>query len=189
MLLYPYSYKYAAIPNFSCVVRHPPPPPPPLTCSSFSSLLRGFTLVSCCCILVWRACWMTDALALCLYCPGVSSSQCSDGSLLCLRSQIQIRARLLNAVWVACCCLVNISCKCHVPLLAFFLTSFPPISANKWIWQVEQMQMRGGCVFWMLSALCKIYACFGQRWQKTKGLTNDKILWKEKTNKMWSILK
>lgn len=25
MLLYPYSYKYAAIPNFSCVVRHRPP--------------------------------------------------------------------------------------------------------------------------------------------------------------------
>lgn len=26
MLLYPYSYKYASIPNFGCVVRHPPPP-------------------------------------------------------------------------------------------------------------------------------------------------------------------
>lgn len=109
MLLYPYSYKYAAIPNFSCVVRHPPPPPP-MTGSSFGTQLCGFTLVSCCYILVRRACWMTDAMALCVYCPGVSSSQCSNGSLLCLRSEIPIWTRLLNAVWVVCCCLVNVSC-------------------------------------------------------------------------------
>lgn len=67
MLLYPYSYKYATIPNFNCVVR-----------------LRLL-------VINYRACKtyrITDVLVFYIHCPGVSSSKCGDSPVLCLWGEV-----------------------------------------------------------------------------------------------------
>lgn len=84
MLLYPYSYKYATIPNFNCVVRHP------------FTHLKPLIICLSVTVLLCRPWWSGFVF----FCAGVSGTERSDSTVLCIWREIQIWTCLHNTVWV-----------------------------------------------------------------------------------------